>query len=365
MVKKVEPNGYYTIYIGGMYEVRKNASHVVTGSTTYYPAAGAMRVDGTLYFVLGDQLGSTSVVVNAGGSVVGEARYYPFGKTRYSTGTLFTDRLYTGQQEITGLGLYNYKARFYDPLLGKFISPDSITPGGPQGLNRYAYVNNNPIRYNDPTGHCVGAGNHEFPDGSPACNTEKKDPPKYTPPQLPCESIGGLYGTTCNNLNQAARILYNPNATFGQRVGSGYYISVVGMSHAAVAVGLAGLTCGLTECYMAAVPLLTKLATVNPNSLSVSIGSNGIYQKVGEAYEYTYLQMGDWLYNLFDDLGMSEVINAQFITNQIEQGKSFVVSVSLQVPGKMTQAEMQWIEISEIYTRISPIDSPFRWIYHP
>jgi len=96
--------------------------------------------------------------------------YCPFGETRYSTGSLPTDRLFTGQQQIAGIGLYNYKARFYDAYLNRFISADTVTPGGPQGLNRYAYSNNNPINYNDPTGHCVGAGGHDFPDGSPACN---------------------------------------------------------------------------------------------------------------------------------------------------------------------------------------------------
>jgi RHS repeat-associated protein len=59
-----------------------------------------------------------------------------------------------GQQQLAGLGLYNYKARFYDPALGRFISADTITPGGPEGLNRYSYVNNSPINFNDPTGHC-------------------------------------------------------------------------------------------------------------------------------------------------------------------------------------------------------------------
>ena len=125
----------------------------MTGTTTYYPAAGAMRVDGAVYYILGDQLSSTSVVTDTSGVKVGTQGYYPFGETRYTTDTLFTDRLYTGQQQIAGLGLYNYKARDYDPALGRFISADSVTPGGPQGLNRYSYTSNNPVNHADPTGH--------------------------------------------------------------------------------------------------------------------------------------------------------------------------------------------------------------------
>jgi RHS repeat-associated protein len=74
-----------------------------------------------------------------------------------------------------------YHARYYDPTLGRFISPDSIVPGAgaltaaphdavaqqawgqgggtpttPQELNRYAYAQNAPLRFTDPTGHCVG-----------------------------------------------------------------------------------------------------------------------------------------------------------------------------------------------------------------
>jgi RHS repeat-associated protein len=165
-VQKTQPNGSRAIYIGGVYEVNKNASGSVTGTTTYYSAAGAMRVvtgpNVAVYYTLGDQLGSTSVVTDASGAVMGTQGYYPFGETRYKTGNLnpptgspITDRLYTGQQEITGLGLYNYKARFYDPAVGRFISADSITPGGPEGLNRYSYSVNNPINFNDPSGHMV------------------------------------------------------------------------------------------------------------------------------------------------------------------------------------------------------------------
>jgi hypothetical protein len=55
----------------------------------------------------------------------------------------------------------DYRARFYDGALGRFIQPDTFTPGGPQGLNRYAYAKNNPIRYKDPSGHtaCDEEGN--------------------------------------------------------------------------------------------------------------------------------------------------------------------------------------------------------------
>jgi len=46
-----------------------------------------------------------------------------------------------------------YNARWYDSQLGRFAQADSIVPGGVQGYDRFAYVNNNPLRYTDPTGH--------------------------------------------------------------------------------------------------------------------------------------------------------------------------------------------------------------------
>jgi hypothetical protein len=50
----------------------------------------------------------------------------------------------------------DYKFRFYSPILGRFILPDNIIPDAtnPQTWNRYSYVNNRPINFNDPTGHC-------------------------------------------------------------------------------------------------------------------------------------------------------------------------------------------------------------------
>ncbi len=114
-----------------------------------------MRVNSTLYFILKDHLGSASVVTDSTGATVGEDRFYPFGETRFTTGSMQTDKLFTGQREITGLGIYYYGARFYSPKLGRFLSADTVVQNfaNPQALSRYSYVLNNPIRYNDPTGH--------------------------------------------------------------------------------------------------------------------------------------------------------------------------------------------------------------------
>lgn len=77
MVKKINPDNAKTIYVGGIYEVDKNAIDTVTRTVTYYPAGGAMRVNvvggsDTLYFILKDHLGSARVVTDSTKTVVGE-----------------------------------------------------------------------------------------------------------------------------------------------------------------------------------------------------------------------------------------------------------------------------------------------------
>jgi len=115
----------------------------------------AVRRGGVLHYLHGDHLGSTSLATDASGAKVSRVLYYPYGETRYSEGALPTDYQYTGQRHETGFGLYDYNARYYDPLLGRFISADTVVPepSEPQDLNRYAYVRNNPLRFVDPSGH--------------------------------------------------------------------------------------------------------------------------------------------------------------------------------------------------------------------
>jgi RHS repeat-associated protein len=155
LVKKVKPDNSKTIYVGGIYEVDKTSGGSVTRTVTYYPVAGAMRINSTLYYTLKDHLGSASVVTDASGNILGTQRYYPYGETRVTTGSIFTDKLFTGQREMAGLGIYHYGARFYSPKSGRFLSADTIVPGAanPQAYNRYSYVLGNPLRYTDPSGH--------------------------------------------------------------------------------------------------------------------------------------------------------------------------------------------------------------------
>jgi RHS repeat-associated protein len=75
---------------------------------------------------------------------------------RCSSGTRQTRYGFTGQDSYeSDFGLLFYNARFYDPYLNHFTQPDSIVPDpyNSQDYDRYSYVRNNPIRYNDPTGH--------------------------------------------------------------------------------------------------------------------------------------------------------------------------------------------------------------------
>jgi len=140
-------------YFGGAYEV--------TGSDVrkYYSFQGQsiLRDDEGLQYILSDHLGSVVGITDDEGTLTSQQRYLPFGGVRQLGGSFITqtDYGYTGQRDDSYIKLMDYDFRWYKPELGRFISPDSIVPNhaDPQSLNRYSYVANRPINFNDPTGH--------------------------------------------------------------------------------------------------------------------------------------------------------------------------------------------------------------------
>jgi RHS repeat-associated protein len=114
-----------------------------------------MRQGGTVNFLHGDHLGSTSLTTDQNGNVVARQLYDAWGNVRLR-GDLKTDLGYTSQREDVSTNLMFYRARYYSPAVGRFLSADTIVPQleNPQAWNRYAYVVNSPLKYNDPTGHC-------------------------------------------------------------------------------------------------------------------------------------------------------------------------------------------------------------------
>jgi RHS repeat-associated protein len=98
-----------------------------------------------------DHLGSTVVVTKPDGSLEEHVTYEPWGLPRQQSDELFQ---YTSQEWEQALGFYDYNARQYSPFLRRFLQADIKIQNfyDPQGVNRYSYVRNNPLRYVDPTG---------------------------------------------------------------------------------------------------------------------------------------------------------------------------------------------------------------------
>ncbi len=156
-VKKASPGG--TIRYAGAYE-----DHVTDGVKVKHLFAGSLRVatrvtggpNAGIYYIHGDHLGSLNVFTNSSGTEVQRLTYLPYGEAHTNSGSVdFHQYRYTDQEQDPETGLYFYQARYYNPVLGRFISPDSLVPepGNPQSLNRYSYVANNPLNLIDPTGH--------------------------------------------------------------------------------------------------------------------------------------------------------------------------------------------------------------------
>lgn len=107
---------------------------------------------GSTSFYEQDGLGSVASLSSGAGALTGTYSYNSFGNLTASTGTVTNPLHYTGRELDSETGIYQYRARYYDPTAGRFISEDPLRFAA--GMNFFAYVHNNPLVLDDPTGLC-------------------------------------------------------------------------------------------------------------------------------------------------------------------------------------------------------------------
>ncbi|HYC59984.1 MAG TPA: RHS repeat-associated core domain-containing protein [Thermoanaerobaculia bacterium] len=153
--KKVE-QGVTTYYLPSM--------RVENGMARKYYGAYAERFeqpgDRQLRFYHPDPLGNTTVMTDQFGKPIRRASYLPWGQDRgvqpffERPGGIvvpaFAPKLQFNFKERDATGFYDYGARIYNPLTGRWLSPDTAPE---ERLHRYTYVRNNPLTMTDPTGH--------------------------------------------------------------------------------------------------------------------------------------------------------------------------------------------------------------------
>ncbi len=170
-------NGNYT-YDGNL----KRVKSVVNGKTIYniYDASGTLvhvhdvsanqqtsyvSVNGMTVarignnfipsYVHNDHQGSPRMMSSNSGAALGGSVYTPFGE-EWQVAAPPDQAGYTGHLKDSATGLNYMQARYYDPVIGRFLSVDPVTfmdsGGDPRYFNRYAYTANDPINATDPTG---------------------------------------------------------------------------------------------------------------------------------------------------------------------------------------------------------------------
>ena len=111
----------------------------------------------SIYYVHTDHLGSYCVITNAGKKVRQRSHFDPWGNVVNRTPSLnfaLTNRGFTGHEHYPDFKIINMNGRLYDPVIGRFFSPDPLVqiPDFTQNYNRYSYCLNNPLQYIDPSG---------------------------------------------------------------------------------------------------------------------------------------------------------------------------------------------------------------------
>ncbi len=158
-----------------------------------------------------DEQGSTVYVTGRGRETENIYQYDAFGNLIEQKEAVTNRVLYTGQQYDQETGQYYLRARYYNPVVGRFLQEDTYRG---DGLNLYAYCANNPVVYYDPSGHVKNncpPGAAAKPEDTNATNVSPalKDSP-YNPDAVDSRVKPDYVSNPAHNANSQ---LYNPNKT--------------------------------------------------------------------------------------------------------------------------------------------------------
>jgi RHS repeat-associated protein len=165
----------------------------------------AMLRSGATSYYHADGLGSISSLSNSAGSIANTYTYDSFGKLTASTGSLVNPFRYTARESDIETGLYYYRARYYDPIVGRFLTEDEV--GNDEGADLYLYAGNSPIGSRDPTGFYKLKG---FPaDKHNQMNQAIQD--AIARLKADCPSCAGAGAPKIINALQRATYVYDPD----------------------------------------------------------------------------------------------------------------------------------------------------------
>ncbi len=243
-------------YIGGKYEIESgnnNSEYLYLGGDAYSAPAVYIKQGSSwnIYYICRDYLGSICAITNSDGNVVAEYDYDAWGRMRdpatqeiyttENTPELLSGRGFTGHEHLSRYGLINMNARLYDPVTGRFLSPDPYIQNADftQAYNRYSYAWNNPLKYTDESGEFIewliagaillGKAYYEGYKG----NNKEKNPAKW---DWKNANYGISFGSTGGDLAISAGVGWNNNFVnigYSQEKGFGFSYGEQGISNLA------------------------------------------------------------------------------------------------------------------------------------
>jgi RHS repeat-associated protein len=230
------------------------------GSTNYVYDDQGLPIEqidsgGTPLYYHHDQLGSTRLLTSSGGSVVATYTYDAYGRLTSHTGSSDTPLRFAGQYQDAS-GLYYFRARYYDPATGQFLTRDPLAAFTQQP---YGYTSGNPLNWIDP--------------GGLSCNKNPFSGSFWTKGN--CISDGAT--AAAKGVYNAGSYVWNGIADVGSAVGQWMWdnrgsLVTLGAIGACLAPGVGWVTCGI----ISTVALATRVEQrIQDEGFAGSLGANG------------------------------------------------------------------------------------------